>query len=160
MSYEDPYQKTSPGYPQYTGLTIRAFDSRRAFFFLIFFLNQNDTILCVHLMAWCFALTPTWMKHLLSMLLIEDIQMNKTQLLWKNCLPNSGSEKNSSSSLPITVLCNLKQNRNALCLSFLTCKMRIKCSSPNWWSLPTNIKTKLLGLNVKEGRSQQPKKMR
>ena len=25
-------------------------------------------------MAWCFALTPTWMKHLLSMLLIEDTQ--------------------------------------------------------------------------------------
>ena len=108
-------------------------------------------------MAWCFAITPTWMKHLLYMLLIEDTEMNKTQLLWKNCLPNSGSKKNSFSSLPITVLCNLKQNFATL--SFLTCKIRIKCSSPNWWSLPTNIKTKLSGLNVKEGRSQQPKKM-
>lgn len=159
MSYEDPYQKTSPGYPQYTGLTIRTFDSRRAFFFLnLFFKSKWHNPLCsLDGLVLC---TNSNMDETLAFYAFNwGYTEIKTQLLWKNCLPNSGSEK-ISSSLPITVLCNLKQNRNALCLSFLTYKIRIKCSSPNWWSLPTNIKTKLLGLNVKEGRSQQPKKMR
>lgn len=53
---------------------------RLVFLSFFFFQSQNDTILCVHLMAWPFAQTPTWMERLLSMLLIEDTDMNKTQL--------------------------------------------------------------------------------
>lgn len=33
------------------------------------------------LMGWHFALTPTWMEHLLSILLIEDTEMKKDCVL-------------------------------------------------------------------------------
>ena len=46
-------------------------------------------------MCWQFALTPTWMEHLLSILLIKDTEMKKTPFLWENCLPNSASEKST-----------------------------------------------------------------
>lgn len=80
------HDKTGPDIPNIL-YPQSGFDS------LSLFLNQNDTILCVHLMAWDFALIPMD-EHLLSMLWIEDIDMN--------CLANSRSKTEHSPSLADT----------------------------------------------------------